>query len=369
MMKVLGATHYGDAATVLKFCSADPVSCEGNPESVLIRIAYSDVNPVDLQKLSGGKIKGQAVPLHKPFVPGYGGSGIVEKTGSLVPDSFKGQRVAFLANPSNRGTYAEYCLVDHRCIAVIPDEVPYREAAVVPLAGCTAYESLVNLGLGPATTPTDKKLLIVGGAGGVGSWAIRLAKVWHPDMQIVATASSEESKAWCLRSGASSVVEHNEIESLVGVDYALCLTEPTPSVWASLTEVVRPYGCICLVVAGPSIKSLDLGFVFFKSITVVTETVFSSIRSNYTVVQPAREIADILLLLADKRITAPLSPMLESLNEDWQEAATPFGVLHCLKSRHTQGKLVLRVGSKTSFHVSFLVTNQDHHLTVLEEHY
>jgi NADPH2:quinone reductase len=73
------------------------------------------------------------------------------------------------------------------------------EAATLPLSGCTAYESLEKLSL-----ENSSNLLIVGGAGGVGSWATLVARTKHPRLEIICTASSEESKRWCFENGASS---------------------------------------------------------------------------------------------------------------------------------------------------------------------
>lgn len=139
-----------------------------------------------------------------------------------------------------------------RLVAPVPFGLTLKEAATAPLSGCAAYESLLKLGLGnnmPLRGGTNPTLLAVGGAGGVGSWATQLARVLYPTLNIVATASSAPKGS---------------------VDYILCLTEPTPTLFSALSEVIRPYGSICLVAAGMSIKSLDLSFVFFKAATVTT---------------------------------------------------------------------------------------------------
>jgi len=315
-MQALAASRHGDFSQVLHMQTIPiPEASALKPHELLVRVAWSDVNPVDLQKLHGGKLAGE-VPSNPPFVPGFAGSGIVVQCGSQVtntnPHLYVGSRVAFLADPSRRGTYAEYCVVDGRAAAVLPLNVSLREAACLPLAGCTAYEALHQLGLTPTSTPTpedatakisplNRRLLIVGAAGGVGSWATRLARTWHPALEIIATASSETSQNWCLAdNGASRCVRHDQItESLEGglkgsVDAILCLTEPTPSLWKELSEVIRPYGRICVVVAGASIQSLDLGFLFFKSVTICTETVFSCFRTDFAMYQPSAEIGEML---------------------------------------------------------------------------
>jgi hypothetical protein len=94
------------------------------------------------------------------------------------------------------------------------------------------------------------------------------------------------------------------------VDAIICLTEPTPTLFSALANVVKPYGTICLVVSGDSIQRLDLSFCFFKCVNIATQTVFSSIRTNFQIIQPRDEIAVILQLLAAQTIQVPLSPML-----------------------------------------------------------
>ena len=368
-MKALAASHFGDFRQVLSLQEVTSLQSEPlGPYDLLVQVAWSDVNPVDLQKLGGGWRAGEPVD-DPPFVTGFAGSGVVVKQGEGTPDvkSFPaGTRVSFLVNPSScRGSYAEYCIVDSRAVAVIPKDVSIRDASCVPLAGCTAFESLQKLALCDKVKTTDvndsmtekkiktgKTLLIVGAAGGVGSWAIRLARAFQPDLEIIATVSSTESEDWCLAGGASKCIQHNEIETLGGgprgsVDAILCLTEPTPPVMKAMSEVIRPYGRICLVVAGASIQTLDLGFLFFKSATLSLETVFSCFRTGFAEINPAEEIADILDLLASQKISVPLSPILESLDEDWNKALSG-GLLDALREGHSRGKLILRVGGESS---------------------
>jgi len=287
-----------------------------------------------------------------------------------------GQKMAFLGDPSRPGAFAMHVAVDHRLVARIPDAVLLRDAATVPLAGCTSFESLQKLGLlrlspgehedgvAGAPPPRPKTLLVVGGAGGLGSWAISLARQQQQQQQsltIVATASSDASRQWCQeRLGADRVIAHEAIHSQLeksSVDCILCLTEPTPSLWEDLSEVVRPYGTICLTVAGPSIQSLDLGFLFFKAVTITCETVFSSIRTKFEHTQPSTEMAYLLQMLASGAIQAPLSPQLATLvgADNWKQCLSfpsPTkekgsecgGILDQLATGHTIGKLVMKIG-------------------------
>eukprot|EP00549_Striatella_unipunctata_P019654 CAMPEP_0118673600 /NCGR_PEP_ID=MMETSP0800-20121206/419_1 /TAXON_ID=210618 ORGANISM="Striatella unipunctata, Strain CCMP2910" /NCGR_SAMPLE_ID=MMETSP0800 /ASSEMBLY_ACC=CAM_ASM_000638 /LENGTH=348 /DNA_ID=CAMNT_0006568695 /DNA_START=892 /DNA_END=1938 /DNA_ORIENTATION=+ len=347
-MESLAATQYGHYRDCLKWCSDQkPSVC--NDGQVLIKVQYAELNPVDLQKLQPNKA-GQDVPpsnCNGSLVVGYGGSGIIVDTKSQ--EYTIGQSVVFLADSRRPGAYATHIVVDQECVAAIQQQqqdgtttISLREAATMPLAGCTAYEALEKLQLSSA-----ENLLIVGGSGGVGSWATLLARAKYPNLvDIICTSSSKD---WCTRNGASRVISHDEIKSTLkggregSVDRILCLTEPKPDLWSTLSEVIRPYGHICLVVAGHSVGSLDLGFLFFKAATVTTETVFSSQRTNYKYIKPSDQMKEMLELVANGSIKVPLSPQMSTLSEDWRLALDEGGLLDQLASGHTQGKLIMKV--------------------------
>jgi len=356
-MKVLGAMEFGSIATsFLSFHHVSrPLADNIGPTEVIIKISYSDLNPVDHHKLKGNKPSGTSVP-HPPLVVGFGGSGIVVSINeSLAEEKTKdllGKRVAFLGNPSKPGSYAEYIVCDHRAIAEIPDSVDFRMAATVPIAGCTALESMEKVELpipsACASEGEGKRLLVVGGAGGVGSWITQLARACFPKIEIICTASSQASSKWCKKMGADKIIGHDEIISLGGgpkgsVDSIICLAEPSADLFNSLSEVLRPYGKICLVVAGAGIKSLDLGFVFFKCGTVATETVFSSVRDGYRLDQ-SKEMGTIMDLMKVGKVQCPLNEdVCGAVSDSWKEAMKEGGAIDIMGSGHNRGKLVMKI--------------------------
>ena len=359
-MKVLGTSKFG--RNHLTFSTNHPKPITTKSTELLIKIHYSDLNPVDHHKLNM-KPNGTSTPSHRtPFIVGYGGSGVVE---AISPDADEecnellNKRVCFLADPSRDGSYAQYIVVDRRVVAVIPDDISLHSAASIPVAGVTALESLAKVGLSvddtntptPSSSSGDKhRLLIVGGAGGVGSWVTILARATYKNnVEIVCTTGSKESSEWCTKLGADVTIGHDEIDSKLGTgpkgsfDSIICLTEPTTALFASLAEVLRPYGKICLVVAGEGIKSLDMSFIFFKCGTVCTETVFSSIRCGYHINQED-EIRTILKVLQRENITAPLSDTWEQEKSDWKIACEEGGYIDMVGSGHIKGKLVMKIG-------------------------
>ena len=166
-MKVLGSRVHGDYKC-LEFQETEPPTLL--QDDVLIRVEYTDVNPVDLQKLAGRAGQTGQPVASPPHVPGYGGSGVVVDVGPGCRRSFaKGQAVCFLADPSRpHGSYATHIAVNEKCVAEVNwycpgGEVDFQSAACIPVAGLTALESLEKCNLA-----NKKNLLVVGGAGGVG---------------------------------------------------------------------------------------------------------------------------------------------------------------------------------------------------------
>ena len=266
------------------------------------------------------------------------------------------KRVVFIANPTKDGSYAQYVKCDSRAVAVLPDSISSSVGASIPIAGCTAFESLEKVGL-PINTNAlthglegkGKTLLIVGAAGGVGSWIIQLARAKYPKLNVVCTVGSEESSRWCQKMNCNKTIKHNEIDTLGGgpkgsCNYIICLTEPTAELFASLSEVLRPYGSICLVVAGEGIKCLDLSFIFFKCGTVSTETVFSSIRNDFYCLDQSREMSIILQLIKDGSVSAPISSIWNEADSDWNKCNEKGGYIDLVGRGHVKGKLVMKIG-------------------------
>jgi len=363
---VLGANLHGEYSKVLEFQSLGNELLRLRPDDVLVKVSFADVNPVDLQKLRGrDDMVGRPVD-NPPHVPGYGGSGMVVGVGSAIQDagmadSWKGQPVCFLLDPTRLGSYATHVVVDVNCIAKIPScpSSMLRDCACIPVAGLTAYESLAKCGLVMASDSANeiddsvtRSLLIVGASGGVGSWTITLARALNPRLEIIATASNQAQYDWCLSLGADRVIKHDEISSKLkggregSVDAIVCLAEPTEDLFGGLSDVIKSYGTICLVVAGKSIGSLNLGFCFFKCVDVKMETVFSSIRTKYKNIMPSKELGLIIGLLASGKIKAPLSPELENGNvsESFRKANGENGVLKALSEpTGRRGNFVMKI--------------------------
>eukprot|EP00252_Welwitschia_mirabilis_P013949 TRINITY_DN308_c0_g1_i1.p1 TRINITY_DN308_c0_g1~~TRINITY_DN308_c0_g1_i1.p1 ORF type:complete len:372 (+),score=102.10 TRINITY_DN308_c0_g1_i1:183-1298(+) len=178
---------YGAPGDVLRLQEQVAVP-EVADDKVLIKVSAAALNPVDYKRLQG-KFKATDSPL--PTVPGYDVAGIVVKVGSKVQGLKEGDEVygnvneKALENPKQYGSFAEYTAVEEKLLALKPKNLNFTQAASLPLAIETAFEGLERAGFG-----AGKSILILGGAGGVGSLTIQVAKEVFGASTIAATAST-----------------------------------------------------------------------------------------------------------------------------------------------------------------------------------
>jgi zinc-binding alcohol dehydrogenase family protein len=228
-----------------------------------------------------------------PRILGWDAAGEVIAVGSDCTLFDKGDAVYYAGSITRPGTNCEFHLVDERIVGRKPKSLSFEEAAAMPLTTITAWEALYDrLGLYsdtrgsntalPGTSTSDNhnknkrhvpsSILIIGGAGGVGSIAIQLAKnlvndssssTSSPGINVIATASRSESVEWCKKMGADYVMNHHkDLKSQIkelGIDYTdyiLCLNN-TDGHFDSMKQLVAPQGKICSIVETKA--SIDLG--------------------------------------------------------------------------------------------------------------
>lgn len=157
-------------------------------DQVLIKVVAAALNPVDFKRRLG-KFKASDSPL--PTVPGYDVAGVVVKVGSQVKSLKEGDEVygnineKALEGPKQFGSFAEYTAVEEKLLALKPKNLDFAQAAGLPLAIQTAYEGLERSGFSDG-----KSILVLGGAGGVGSLVIQLAKHVFGASRVAATSST-----------------------------------------------------------------------------------------------------------------------------------------------------------------------------------
>lgn len=242
---------------------------------LLVRIHAIAVNPIDT-KVRKPKDKVET----QPKILGWDAAGEVVQVGPECSLFKVGEHVYYSGEIGRPGSNAEYQLVDERLVGRMPQSLNYEQAAALPLTAVTAWESLfdrMGIAMGKAANQ-GKSILIIGGAGGVGSVAIQLSKQ-VAGLTVVATASRPETIAWCRELGAEHVVDHRKplIPQLAElglpeVDYILCNSD-TDAYFDTMAELIKPQGKVCLLV--DSIQPQNLTKFKMKSVALVWESMFT----------------------------------------------------------------------------------------------
>jgi len=273
-MKAIGYQYENGAVSCIQFEQPTP---EPKDHDLLVKIEAVSVNPVDYKVRK--RIKDTEDP---PRILGWDAAGVVESVGDKVSLFKPGDRVFYAGDITRSGSNASHQLVDEYIVGRMPKSLDFPEAAALPLTSITAWEALFDrLKIDP-TADKDKKILIIGGAGGVGSIAIQLAKK-IANLQVIATASREESRKWCLSLGADFVINHHEKmveqfqeQDLAKPDYIFCLNS-TDDHFKTMSELIAPQRMICSIVE--TTQSHDLDELKSKSAGFVWEFMFT--RSMY----------------------------------------------------------------------------------------
>lgn len=169
-----------------------------NENEVLIDVKAIGVNYADTARREGQYV----VPTALPFIPGAEVAGVVAEVGTNVKDIKKEMRVVTLIE---NGGYADYAVAPANSLIPVPDEVPFEKAVALPLQGLTAYHIIKTMG----RMEKGETVLVHAAAGGVGSLAIQLAKIFGAG-KIIATASSTDKLAFAKKMGADHLVNYSE---------------------------------------------------------------------------------------------------------------------------------------------------------------
>ncbi|UWX03708.1 zinc-binding alcohol dehydrogenase family protein [Pseudoxanthomonas sp. NC8] len=218
------------------------------PRDLLVRVEAVSVNPVDA-KLRAPRPQAEA----QPRVLGFDAAGVVEAVGEEVCLFQPGDEVYYAGDVTRPGCNAQYQVVDERLAGAKPTTLDFAEAAALPLATITAWELLFErMPFDFDAEDNTRSLLVIAGAGGVGSIAIQLAR--HAGFRVIATASRQESADWCRKMGAHDVIDHRQplapqlqALGLAAVDAAINLAD-TDRYWDVLGELLAPQGHVGLIV-------------------------------------------------------------------------------------------------------------------------
>lgn len=212
------------------------------PHDVLVKIHAVGVNPVDT------KVRAmQKEMLETPRILGWDASGEVVEVGEAVTRFRAGDMVYYAGDITRPGCNAQFQCADERLVAHKPQRLSFEEAAAMPLTTLTAWEGFERMKL-----QAGRSLLILGGAGGVGSIAIQLAK--QAGCFVIATASRPETAQWCRDLGADAVIDHRSdtIAQCRELGYqtvdAIANFVNTESYWDIMGELIAPFGEFFLIV-------------------------------------------------------------------------------------------------------------------------
>jgi NADPH2:quinone reductase len=248
-MKAIGARQFlpvTDPGCLVEFEAPVP---EPGPMDLLVRVRAVAVNPVDT-KIRASLGSG---PHDPPRILGWDAAGTVEALGSEVAGFSVGDEVFYAGDLTRPGCNAEYQAVDSRLVALKPKTWSMMDAAAVPLVALTAWELLLDrMRVTGRENPANKNLLVINGAGGVGSALIPIASSFG--FTVVATASRPETRAWCESLGAHHVINHRE--PLRPQAEALGITEfpyianlyNTEAYWEATADLIAPFGTLGLIV-------------------------------------------------------------------------------------------------------------------------
>jgi zinc-binding alcohol dehydrogenase family protein len=250
---------------------------EAQGRDLLVEVKAISVNPVDTKIRAGAKPE-----AGQPRVLGWDAAGIVTAVGPDVRHFKVGDEVFYAGAVDRSGTNAEYHLVDERIVGTKPKSLDFSAAAALPLTSITAWEMLFHrLHIDIPVVGAANAILIIGGAGGVGSIAVQLARKLT-NLTVIATASRPETRRWVEELGAHHVIDHSkplaaQVEALgLGAPAFVFATTNSDTHRTEIAALIAPQGRFGLI---DDPKSYDIMPFKWKSVSIHWEVMFT--RSRY----------------------------------------------------------------------------------------
>lgn len=302
---------------------------------LLVEVKAISANPVDTKVRRGMSAEDGGYKIL-----GWDAVGVVKAVGSDVSLFAPGDRVYYAGDITRSGSNAEYQLVDERIVAHAPSSLNDAEAAAIPLTAITAWELLferVALPLSKQSTPYH--LLVVGGAGGVGSILLQLAALLT-NVTIIATASRESTQAWAKSMGAHHVIDHHgdmpaQLSALgiPHVDCVISLTN-TDDHFDALIEMLKPQGKLALI---DDPDELDVKKMKRKSLSLHWELMFTRpVFETEDMIEQHKLLSQVASLIDKGLLKTTLGQHLGTIN-----AENLMKAHEILESQSATGKLVL----------------------------
>ncbi|MCB2019251.1 MAG: zinc-binding alcohol dehydrogenase family protein [Burkholderiaceae bacterium] len=328
--KTTGAIDREDA---LQDITLDKPQASGR--DLLVQVHAVSVNPVD------AKLRVRKAPEAGAWgVLGFDASGVVEGVGPEA-NAFKAGDAVFYAGSITRpGTNSEYHLVDERIVGRKPATLSDAEAAALPLTAITAWEMLFDrLDVKRATAQGGQAILVIGGAGGVGSIAIQLLRALT-DLTVIASASRPETQAWVRECGAHHVIDHRQplapqVQALgLGAPGFVFSTTQTATHYADVVELIAPQGRFGLIDDPAELSALPLKL---KSVSLHWELMFTgSMFGTPDMARQGQLLNEVAALVDAGRIRSTATEIAGKI-----DAATLRRVHAQIESGTARGKIVL----------------------------
>ena len=333
-MQAIGVTQYLPLNDVKSFVLFDAPVPEIGAHDLLIEVEATSINPVDM--FTRRRVKS---PLTTPKILGWDGVGIVREIGSAVTLFEVGQRVFWAGDYTRSGSDARLQAVDERIVGLAPEKFSAAEIAALPLTALTAWEALFEkLPLQP-TNNHGESVLIMNGAGGVGSIAIQLAK--RAGLQVIATASRPETIKWVQDLGADIVINHHEDlakqlsqHDIKTVNHVLYFANMTPT-WSQITKLIAPRGHIVSITGGKI--ELDTAILKEKAVSFDWEWMFSKAKyQTDDLISQHHILNEIARLMTNGELKSTLTTTLSGFTtENFRRAH------ELIETNQTIGKIVI----------------------------
>ncbi|WP_321490178.1 zinc-binding alcohol dehydrogenase family protein [uncultured Hyphomonas sp.] len=334
-MKAIGYHEAGSIDREDSLVDLDIAPPKGGPRDLIVRIKAISVNPVDVKVRASSVRSGGG-----PRILGWDASGIVESVGSEVTLFKPGDEVFYAGDITRQGANSDIHAVDERIVGHKPKSLDWADAAALPLTSITAWELLFDrLAVPYGHKRSGGALLVINGAGGVGSILVQLARRLT-GLTVIATASRPETRKWVEQMGAHHVIDHHrpldkELEriGIPEVNYVAGLTS-SDRYLPLFPQIVAAQGRIALI---DDPASFDIVPLKRKSIAVAWELMFTRSMFNTADMIEQHKLLDEISHLVDEGVlrttrTQTLSPI---------DASTLMEAHRLVESGKSIGKTVL----------------------------
>ncbi|HHX7771579.1 TPA: zinc-binding alcohol dehydrogenase family protein [Klebsiella pneumoniae] len=333
-MKAVGYKVPGPIAEDASLVDIDlprPVAEGGD---ILVEVKAVSVNPVDY------KIRSSTPPADGDWkVLGWDAAGIVQEVGPDVTQFAVGDEVYYAGSLIRPGTNAEFHLVDARIVGRKPASLDWAEAAALPLTTLTAWEAMFDRLDVTKPVPGAAAILIIGGAGGVGSIAIQIARQ-RTDLIVISTASRPETQEWVKGLGAHHVIDHSRplapqiAELNIGAPAFVFSTTHTEQHASDIAELIAPQGRFGFI---DDPKALDVMLFKRKAVSIHHELMLTrSLYGTPDMDEQGKILNSLAVLVDDGKIRTTLTEKLSPIN------AANLKTVHALiESGAARGKIVL----------------------------